>query len=200
MRKLSAILGLSAIALFLGSLVSFASLTPGFDIVNDAVSLLGAAGQPYGTAWNVIGFVLVGFLLSGFGVVYGLSIQDPLVSLFLGLFGLACACIALPVQLDQPEALQTNIHIEIVCVCMAFWCFGLARLQAKGAMDNALTRYASVVAVVAIVLSSVGQAIELLSIAHFQRLFFGGIFCWIVSVSISTLRQQQSSSHIEIER
>ncbi len=200
MQKLSAIMGLSAIALFLVSLVSFGGLTPGFDFVNDAISLLGAIGQPYARAWNLIGFGLVGCLLSGFGVVYGLSIKDLTVSLLLGLFGLAFACISIPVQLDYPAAQQTRIHIAIVCVCMGFWCLSLARLQAKSAMNNTLIKYATVTSIVSIVLSGIGQAIDILSIAHFQRLFFCGIFFWIASVSISNLKRHRRLSNIGIEK
>lgn len=189
MKTISSIFGIAAIGVFVLSFFVFAKLTPSFDIINDVVSELGAADQPFAMAWNLVGFVGVGILLAGFGITYGLAISDRLLAVLLGLFGLAYASISFPVQLHEPEALSTRMHIAIVCLAMALWCLSLARMNAKGVFANAIARNTSVTSIVLVILSVTGLGAEILSTAHFQRLFFGGIFLWVGGVSVSNLRR-----------
>ncbi|MFK8161818.1 MAG: hypothetical protein AB8H12_05085 [Lewinella sp.] len=80
---------------FLGSLVVLGKLNEDFSFVNDFVSKLGATGAPNAIWWNLLGFVLVGILLMGFGFIYGAYLKDKLTGwLFVLLW--AAGCVALP--------------------------------------------------------------------------------------------------------
>ena len=70
-----AICGIAGSVLFVGAFVIFAMLTPGYDHAVNAVSESGTSDARYPLAWNVIGFILVGLLVTAFG--WGLRSGTP---------------------------------------------------------------------------------------------------------------------------
>jgi len=186
MRKLSAILGLLAVLVFLFTFTLFSFLSPNFDLVHDVVSKLGAYNQPYATWWNITGFGVVGVLLSAFGVTYGKAINDNLIAALLAFFGIAFIGASIPAYLDSPSLTQTKIHFVIVTFCMAFWCLSLARITSNPALRKK-TRIISNISAAFVVFAFIGYILNSGSVAIFQKLFFGGIFFWIVAISLDNL-------------
>lgn len=186
MRKRSAIFGFCAVFTFLSSLAVFASLSPDFNLLHDLVSKLGSHGQPYAVWWNLIGFGIVGILLGVFGATYGIAIGDTLVAVLLALFGASFVGAAIPAYLDSPNVTQTKMLFVAVTFSMAFWCLALARLTSKPAITRRV-RTVSYVSTLFVVLAFIGYVVETTSAAIFQRLFFGGIFFWVVAISWDNL-------------
>lgn len=179
--------GIAAIVVFLLSVAAIATLQGDFDPLRDVVSKLGAAGRPYGGLFNAVGFGVTGLLLAVFGISFGVSIGDRLVAVLLGLFGVAFTAIAAPAILDQPDTLATRIHIAIVCLCMGVWCISLARTVGRRDLSGPV-RIVSYAAIVPVMLAVFGAAFDAVSPAVFQRLFFGGIFAWVLGVSLVPAR------------
>ena len=77
--------------LFAFSIVAFAALRSDYSHLNDAVSELGARGAPNALAWNLIGFLTVGLLITVFswGLYRGTGSLAALISV--GLSGLGFA-------------------------------------------------------------------------------------------------------------
>ena len=177
-------LGLSAVGLFAASFTLFSTLTEGFDPLNDVVSLLGARDQPLGLWWNIFGFMLVGVLIAGFGYRFGQAVKDRLTGVLLLLFGVTFMAIALPITSTGTNETQTAVHFVIVCLSMAFWCGALARLASLPAFTGRL-KHISYGCCALVIAACACHGADLLTIAHFQRLFFGGIFLWIALISVT---------------
>lgn len=60
-------MGITAFAVFWVALVAFAASHPDYSHLHKAVSELGVSGAPDALAWNIIGFIVPGLLLAGFG-------------------------------------------------------------------------------------------------------------------------------------
>ena len=98
-RKIIGAIGLSAVTILFVALIVFGSLNKDFSFFNDYISKLGAVGEPNALGWNIIGFVLVGLLLSIFGVMYGLFLSDKILAVLLSLFGIGFAFTAIPADM-----------------------------------------------------------------------------------------------------
>ena len=116
LRQITAYLGITSVLIFGITLVIIANLTPEFSYLEDYVSKLGAQGQPYAMWWNLIGFLLVGTLLTGFGLFYGQVIKDLWVGIFLALFGVGFAATALPIDLAVSESAFSKAHVVAICL------------------------------------------------------------------------------------
>lgn len=147
MHKTTAFLGLSSVIIFGGTLVVIASLTPEFHFLEDYVSELGAQGQPYAIWWNLIGFLLVGMLLAGFGYSYGGVVNDRLIGVCLALFGIGFAFTALPIDLGDSASTLSKAHVIAICLGLAGWMFGLARMAQNRQLEK-FVRYSANIAAV----------------------------------------------------
>jgi hypothetical protein len=188
MHRRAALLGLSAVVLFGCALVVFSSLNPGFDPLEDYVSRLGAVGQPYALLWNIVGFGAVGALLAGFGIAYGHILHDRLVSALLALFGVGFGAAGVPMDLGDGASPASKAHVVAVCLGLAAWLVGLARLAYAPSLDR-YTRHSANVAAALVVLPIVGAGAQLWSVPVTHRLVFIVVFGWLATTSITLLTE-----------
>jgi len=96
-RRQIGFLGLAAWVLFWGASVALAAVRPSYSHVANTLSELGAVGTPHATAWNVLGFIIPGVLLSIAGASIARtanpepSVSRTLATILLVLSGLAVA-------------------------------------------------------------------------------------------------------------
>ena len=186
MNQVTAFLGMAASGLLCISLVVFSSLNPEFDIVNDYVSKLGAKGQPFALYWNLIGFVSVGLLLTGFGWAYGQIVDDRILRSFLVFFGLGYAVTGVPADMADSWSHISRIHTAAICLALGAWLLGLARLvglEFLGRRDKIIANIAAILLVSAIA----GYALGLWSMPFTHRLVFGTVFGWVSVTSVRLL-------------
>ncbi|WP_051315945.1 DUF998 domain-containing protein [Algoriphagus vanfongensis] len=161
----------------------FGKANPSFDFLEDYVSKLGAAGEPNAFLWNLLGFFLVGILLAVFGYCYGATIQNRLVGFLLGGFGLGFSLISIPISMNNPEALVSKFHILAVCLGLACWMFGLAKISAISGISPQ-TKILSNLAAGAIVISIFGFVFGFYSMTVTHRLVFSVVFFWTFLTSL----------------
>ncbi|MEM9182272.1 MAG: DUF998 domain-containing protein [Pseudomonadota bacterium] len=185
--RITALLGLAGVGAFASALLLFSFLNPNFHPTQDYVSKLGALGQPFAVWWNVVGFGLVGLMLAAFGWVYGKLVRDRLIGFLLALFGLGFAATAIPIDLGSADAAVSKAHVVAICLGLAGWCFGLARLASLTALSKSVRRSAKLAATL-VVAPMVGQALELWPMPVTHRLVFAVVFGWFALTSITLLR------------
>lgn len=186
MRYFTASLGLSAVALFGTALLVFASLNPDFHYVEDYVSKLGAQGQPHALWWNLIGFLLVGAILTMFGWAYGQVLQDRLTGVLLAMFGVGFTITALPTDMGDAASALSKAHTVAICLALAAWLFGLARMAHMASLGRFVYCAANTAAILAVV-PIVGYGLRLWSMPVTHRLVFAVVFGWIVLTSFRLL-------------
>ncbi len=188
--RLAGLLGTLAPLLFTLALIFFGLRNPEFSFLEDYVSQLGAQGEPNALGWNLTGFVAVGLLLSGFGLMYGKIIGDRLVSCFLAGFGVGFALTSLPMDMSNSETLLSKAHIVAICLGLASWLFGLARIGYNQHLKKSVKLQANIAAIL-LVLSIVGFVLGFWSMPVTHRLVFAVVFGWTVLVSVQLLSSFQ---------
>ncbi len=186
-RMLTALFGLLSVAIFVGSFFFIGILTPDFDIANDYISKLGTQGEPYAYYWNLIGFGMVGSTLAIFGWFYGLCRGDRVLGTCLMVSGIGFALAAIPTDFTDAQSSLSKAHYASICVALAGWCCGLARLAGdRSAKDFAqkTANYSVGFALLPMICISGGISAE--PIAH--RIVLAVVFAWIVLNSIQLLR------------
>lgn len=191
MPKTTATLGLSAVLIFGITLVVIANLTPEFHFFEDYVSELGAQGQPYALWWNLIGFLLVGILLAAFGFSYGRLVNDRVAGICLALFGVGFAFTALPIDLGDSASSLSKAHVVAICLGLAAWMFGLARMAQQKTLGKSV-RYSANIAATLVVLPMFGFVAGLWSMPVTHRLVFAVVFGWVGFASLSLLTGKES--------
>lgn len=197
MHRITAYLGISAVVIFGTTLVAIASLTPEFSYFEDFVSKLGAQGQPYAIWWNLIGFLLVGILLTTFGYNYGRIVDDRFVGICLALFGVGFAATALPLDLADSESALSKAHVVAICFGLAGWMFGLARMAQFKRLEKSV-RYSANIAAVLVVLPMFGFVAGLWSMPLTHRLVFAVVFGWTFFTSLRLLQRNTLQSHSDL--
>ena len=188
-QRRTGILGLLSVILFIVSLAFFGMLNPAFSFVEDFVSKLGAKGQPNANWWNLIGFGLVGLNLFGFGIFYGKVLKDKFAGLLLALFGIGFSFTAFPVDMvesNTPISKAHTAHIVAICLALASWLFGLARISYNRLIKNRIRTRANITAIL-IVASMIGFTFELWSMPIAHRLVFIVVFGWTAITSVELL-------------
>ena len=188
-QRKSGILGLLSVLLFIVSLAFFGLLNPKFSFVEDFVSKLGAKGEPNAIWWNLIGFGLVGLILFGFGICYGKLLKDKFAGLLLSLFGIGFSFTAFPVDMvesNTPISKAHTIHIVAICLALAFWLFGLARISYNPSIKKRIRNRANITAIL-IVTSMIGFTFGLWSMPITHRLVFLVVFGWTAITSVELL-------------
>ncbi|MBO3697063.1 DUF998 domain-containing protein [Roseivirga sp. E12] len=188
--KTAGTFGVLAFSLFSLALLIFGLLNQEFYFVNDVISKLGANGQPLAIWWNIIGFGLVGLLLMGFGITYGKVLKDRSAGLLLALFGLGFAFTSIPIDIGEVDSAFSKAHVVAICLALAFWLFGLARISANHSQSKSIKLRANVAALL-LVTSMIGGATELLSMPMTHRLVFGVVFGWTLVTAISMLNSEK---------
>lgn len=187
MHRRAAMLGISAVALFAFAFVVFSGLNPGFKPLDDYVSKLGAVGQPYALWWNAIGFVVVGALLAGFGLTYGRILQDRFVGVLLALYGVGFGATGVPINLGDASAPLSKAHVVAICLGLAAWMLGLARMAYLPSLAKSIRSSANIAAAL-LALPILGQGVQLWSMPVTHRLVFLVVFGWVAITSIRLLR------------
>lgn len=185
-QRKSGILGLLSVILFILSLAFFGILNPNFSFVEDFVSKLGAKGEPNALWWNFIGFGLVGLILFGFGIFYGKVLNDKFAGLLLALFGVGFSFTAFPIDLEDSNTAVSKAHIVAICLALAFWLFGLARISYNTLIKKGIRSRADITAIL-IVVSMIGFTLGLWSMPITHRLVFIVVFGWTAITSIELL-------------
>jgi hypothetical membrane protein len=96
-RRLIGLLGIGAWALFWSASIALGAFRPSYSHVVNTISELGAVGTPRATAWNALGFIIPGVLLSLAGATIARranpepSLSRTLATVLLVLCGLAVA-------------------------------------------------------------------------------------------------------------
>lgn len=178
--------GILAFAVFCFALIVFGSLNQEFSFSNDFISKLGAKGEPFAVWWNMTGFVLVGLLLIVFGISYGKILNDQIVGILLSMFGLGFALISIPMDLRESDAPVSKAHVMAVCLALAFWLFGLARMGYSHSLEKKVRLRANLSA--ALLASFViGFVLGFWSMPMTHRLVLGVVFGWTVITCIDLL-------------
>lgn len=189
------VLGLAGVILFISSLVIFGKLNSEFDFQQDFVSKLGAIGEPNAIWWNIVGFGLVGSLLAGFGVAYGRTLNDNIAGWLLALFGVGFAFTSVPIDSIDSRTPISKVHIVAICLALAFWLFGLARISYNSANRKSVRNRANIAAVL-IVISMMGFVFDFWSMPITHRLVFAVVFGWtaITSIELILIDKQKVNS------
>lgn len=193
MAKSAGILGVLAFISLGFALVVFGMLNQEFSFSNDYISKLGAKGEPYAIWWNLIGFVLVGILLMGFGFTYGKVIKDKLVGIFIALFGLGFALTAIPMDMLDSNTPVSKAHIVAICLALASWLFGLARMGSNTSLEKKIRRRANVAATL-LTISMFGFVFGLWSMPSTHRLVFGVVFGWTLITAADLLLRSRTKT------
>lgn len=191
-QRKTGILGLSGVILFLLFLLFFGNLNSEFNFQQDYISKLGAIGQPNAIWWNLLGFGLVGLILIGFGFYYGKILNDKLAGLLLAMFGVGFAFTASPIDFIESKSPISKAHIVAICLALAFWLFGLARISYNPANKKSVKRRANITAIL-MVTSMVGFVLEFWSMPIAHRLVFAIVFGWTAITSIDLIKTEQKS-------
>jgi len=189
-NRIAGLLGLFSALLFSISLIIFGNLHPTFDFLNDFVSKLGAKGAPHAIWWNTIGFGIVGILLTGFGILYGSVLEDKFAGILLAFFGIGFAFTAIPMDMAAAESTVSKAHIVAICLALAFWLFGLARIASNQLVGLKVPFRANVTALL-IVGAMIGFVIGLWSMPVTHRLVFLLVFGWTLITAIDLLKKQE---------
>jgi len=183
-------LGLAASLGFLAALLAFAAFDPAYSHATKAVSELGAVGAPNRLAWNLIGFLGVGGLLSVFGWGLGKAVDDRPTAWLLLLFGIAFAATAVPADMSDLGSAGSVAHIVASQAVFLFWVLALGRLLFVRTGVAGL-RLATAAALVLAVASIVLRGSELLLPGLSQRVSFAVMFGWVAAVSALLLRSSR---------
>jgi hypothetical membrane protein len=193
LQQVTAWLGIAAVGVLCAALVVFSWLNPGFGLVEDYVSKLGARGQPFALWWNLIGFVSVGLLFAVFGWAYGRVVEDRLVGVLFTLFGLGYAVTGMPVDLTDSTAPISKVHTAAICLALAAWLFGLARLAGSAVLGRR-EKFTANIAAIILVLPIVGGFAGFWSAPMTHRMVFSVVFGWVVITSVRLLREDTSDN------
>jgi len=187
-------MGITTVGLLCTALVVFSWLNPGFGLIEDYVSKLGAKGQPFAVLWNLVGFVSVGLLFAAFGWAYGRIVEDRLVGFLFSLFGFGFALTGVPVDLTDSESPLSKAHTVAICLALAAWLFGLARLAGSALLERREKSTANIAAIL-LVLPMVGYGVGFWSMPMTHRMVFSVVFGWVVLTSVRLLREDASGNN-----
>ncbi|MEM8781656.1 MAG: DUF998 domain-containing protein [Planctomycetota bacterium] len=187
-QAITAIVGLLAVALFVVLFVVFLALNPGFDALEDFISKLGSKGQPYALYWNLSGFVAVGLLLAIFGWLYGRCRNDRLLGACLVIAACGFALAGIPTDFSDPESPLSAAHFVSVCLSLAGFCFGLARLTGSKSTDFDRAAAYGVIGLTVVAIACVSGGVLAEPVAH--RIVLAAIFTWVALNAIRLLRFQ----------
>jgi len=190
------IAGLAATTVFWLMLLTFQTLDPTYDAGRQAVSELGAIGAPRALAWNLLGFIGVGLLISAFGA--GLwpraKIAGRILTVLIAGSGLAFAATGVfPADMKDWGSFTTRAHILASQISFFLWLPALivAMIAARSRTLPGLgwTSLAGLILALAAMSTREMDGIEN-GVA--QRLTFAAYFAWIAAVSILGLRRRRA--------
>ena len=194
--KTVGILGLSSVLILFITLLVFGFLNSQFSFTDDFISKLGAKGEPNALLFNLFGFITDGILLFAFGLSYGFLLRDKLLSVLLSIFGLGFGFTAIPTDMHLSDSVLSKAHMVSICLGLAFWLFGLARLGYNVNLENKIRDRANFSARV-LIISIFGVVIDLWSIPTAHRLVFGIVFGWTTFTSLELINKRMPEKELK---
>ncbi|MEM0895641.1 MAG: DUF998 domain-containing protein, partial [Verrucomicrobiota bacterium] len=154
----------------------------------------GSKGQPYATWWNLFGFITVGLLLAAFGWFFGLCKNDRILGACLMVAGLGFALAAFPTDFSDAHSPLSTAHYVSICLALAGYCFGLARLTGSRstARDRKTANWVVVLSILPIMFVSGGVSAE--PVAH--RVILIVVFSWVVITSLRLMSRDANSEFV----
>ncbi|MEM7475924.1 MAG: DUF998 domain-containing protein [Planctomycetota bacterium] len=191
LQILTAVCGMLSVVVFSCSFVVFGFLHPDFNVFEDFISKLGGIGQPNALFWNVVGFGAVGLLLAVFGWLFGLCRNDRVLGACLMVAGLGFALAAIPTDFSAPQSPISAAHFISICIALAGYCLGMARLTGSKstAYDRIMANWVVALAILPIVCVSGGVSAE--PVAH--RIILIVVFTWVVLNSLRLLKPENAA-------
>lgn len=183
MKKSYLYSGILSIVIFTLSIVVFGLLHEDFHFLNSYISELGAQGAPNALVFNLLAFVLPGLLLIHFGWYYGKKLQDKALGFLLGLYGLAFVFTAIPVDSLNQDTPYSRAHVTAICLALAAWLFGLAKLAAKNNIKASIKKRANIAALLLVLFMATGST-DLWPMPITHRLVFSIVFGWTLLTSL----------------
>lgn len=194
MYSVTPLLGLVSVGLFVTTFFTLGFATPQYDLLHDYISMLGAQGQPFAIWWNLIGFVSVGILFAGFGWAYSRIIEDNWVGLFLMISGVGFAMGAIPADFINPDVPFSKAHFVSICLALAGWCLGLARIGHKHSGFR-MGRMSANLAGLFAVFPMIAMATRLITAPLAHRLVLVVVLGWVVYTSIRFIGKKRCSQY-----
>jgi len=191
MYSIASFLGLFSAGLFVTSFFAIALATPGYDLFKDYISLLGASGQPFALWWNLLGFVSVGFMFAAFGWAYSRVVNDIWVGVFLMISGIGFAMGAIPADFINPDLHLSKAHFVSICLALAGWCLGLARIDHIRPGPR-IARISATLAGTFVVLTMIATALGLISAPIAHRLVLVAVFGWVIFTSMQFVMRKKA--------
>ena len=182
---LAALSGLAAVVVFCLAFLILGLLHPNFDLLYDFVSKLGGKGQPNAVAWNLLGFGLVGLLFAVFGWNYGVLKNDRLLGGCLVFAGVGFLLGAVPTDFSNSNSPLSKAHFASICLALAGYCFGLARLTGSKVAESERIKSQWVIGLAILPVVCVSSGISAEPVAHRVILFV--VFAWVVESSLNLL-------------
>lgn len=195
-QKALAYCGILAPVLFTIFLAIFSLLTPHYNNLTNAVSELGILSTPYAIAWNILGFTLVGLLITAFAWGLHLDMRPAagamVLPLLVGISGAGWAALGLfPAAAGFEPSLSTSLHFLMVSInFLPFLLVALLfaiRLKTNDAWKKWIP-FSVVMGVLGIASFFIPKAIPA---GLSQRIGLGAYFLWLFVMGLALLQKQQ---------
>jgi hypothetical membrane protein len=198
-RSILAVCGILAPIIFLVAILGFAAVRPDYSHATNAVSELGVVGAPNGLAWNLIGFILVGGLITCFaaGLHQGIHPveRSKVGPILIGLSGLGFAAAGIfPADMENLSSFSTTMHI--VTSTISFFAFIPGTFfMARRMMHDPAWRAMAVVSIVLglLAIGTMGLRASDVPPGLSQRASFGVYLLWVEIMAIRLLLVQKSA-------
>lgn len=115
------------------------------------------------------------------------KIEGRLVGVLLAVFGIGFAATSAPMDLSSDVATVSTAHVLAICLGVAGWMLGLARMAHVQYVNGTVRRAANVAATLLFV-PILGQLAGLWSMPVTHRLVFVVVFGWYLFTSINLIR------------
>jgi hypothetical membrane protein len=195
-QKALAYCGILAPVLFTIFLAIFSLLTPNYSNLTNAVSELGMLSTPYAIVWNILGFALVGLLITAFAWGLHLDMRPSagamVLPLLVGISGIGFLGLGLfPAEAGFEPSLSTTLHFLMVSInflpfILVAFLFAI-RLKAKDAWKKWIP-FSVVMGVLGIASFFIPKAIPA---GLSQRIGLGAYFLWLFVMGLALLSKQQ---------
>ncbi|MEM9410629.1 MAG: DUF998 domain-containing protein, partial [Planctomycetota bacterium] len=136
LKFFTAICGLLSVAVFVIAFMLLGFLHSDFNFFDDYISKLGGIDEPNALFWNIFGFGAVGVFLATFGWLFGLCRDDRILGACLMVAGAGFALAAIPTDFADPKSPLSTAHFMSICISLAGFCVGMARLTSSKSTDR----------------------------------------------------------------
>ncbi len=189
MNRFFGLCGMASVLLFVLSALFFGVLTPGYSHFANAISELGMEKSIYSTAFNFLGFMLVGILVVLFAIGLYMKLHPApgsiIVPLLVGISGIGFAGLGLfPAENDFQPSIKTSLHFLVVS--MNFLPFLVAAFFYALRMNKTpywkrWSLFSAIVGMIAI--ASFFIPVAILPTGLSQRVGLGAYFIWVLVMS-----------------